>query len=541
MDVLARWLDELLGGLLWIALASAVGGVVWEVCGVRAWRCTSGAERVMVARGVTVLSVGAVGVALAQSLQMAVKAWLLLAAFGQSPFPAIVHTLSFQAGGARALLALGLGLVAWGLRKRPAARRRWAGVSLLAAGVLLSGAWLSHAVGRTHARVALMTLTVLHEAGGAIWLGGVIHLSALWGLARQRPELREVWVLWLWRFSGLAAGAVLLSLTAGVALAWSYVGTWQGLVGTGYGSLVVAKGGLLTGALALGGVNFWAVHRRRHQRVGVTLSTQVPGVLEGEILLLSGLMMVAVALASLPPAADTPDEQARGSEIAAVFWPKWPRLTSPSLAAVLPGASGASADGAEALRVAKADWSDFNHNVAGLCVLVIGGCGLAAQVWGGSWARHWPLGWVALAAFLLVRSDPSDWPLGPTGWWDGLWSAEVLQHRLATLLAAGLGLLEWRARTASAPRPWVPYLFPGLCALGGVLLLTHAHGALEPQQEFLMQVSHTAMGVLALITACGRWLELRLAPPAGRFAGLSAHLALLGIGVLLIFYREPLG
>jgi putative copper resistance protein D len=541
MDVLARWLDELLGGLLWIALASAVGGVVWEVCGVRAWRCTSGAARVMVARGVTVLSVGAVGVALAQGLQLAVKAWVLLATFGQSPFPAIVHTLPFRAGGARALLALGLGLVAWGLRKRPAARRRWAGVSLLAGGVLLSGAWLSHAVGRTDARVALMTLTVLHEAGGAIWLGGVIHLSALWGLARQRPELREVWVLWLGRFSGLATGAVLLSLTAGVALAWSYVGTWQGLVGTGYGSLVVAKAGLLTGALALGGVNFWAVHRGLRQRVGVTVSTQVPGVLEGEILLLSGLMIVAVALASLPPAADTPDEQARVSEVAAVFRPKWPRLTSPPLAAVLPGAPGASAHGTEALLVAKADWSDFNHNVAGLCVLVMGACGLAAQVWGGSWAKHWPLGWVALAGFLLVRSDPTDWPLGPTGWWDGLWQADVLQHRLATLLAAELGLLEWWARTASAPRPWVPYLFPGLCALGGVLLLTHAHSPLEPRHEFLIQVSHTAMGVLALITACGRWLELRLAPPARRFAGLGAHLALLGIGVLLIFYREHLG
>jgi len=541
MDVLASWLETLLGGLLWIALASAVGGVVWQVCGVRAWRCTSEAARVMVVRGVTVLSVGAAGVALAQGLQLAVKAWLLRTAFGPAPLSVVAHTLPFRAGGARALLALGLALAAGGVRQRPASRRRWAGVTLLAAGVLLSGAWLSHAVGRPQARVALMTLTVLHEMGGAIWLGGVIHLSALWGLARQRPDLREVWVFWLGRFSGLATGAVLLSLTAGVGLAWSYVGTWQGLLGTGYGTLVVAKGGLLAVALALGGMNSWTAHRGRRRGVNLTASTLVPGVLEGEILLLSGLMMVAVALASLPPAADTPDEQARGSEVAAVFWPKWPRLTSPPLAAVLPGASGASTASTEALLVANADWSDFNHNVAGLCVLVIGGCALAAQVWGGSWAKHWPLGWVALAGFLLVRSDPNDWPLGPTGWWDGLWQAEVLQHRLATLLACGLGLLEWRARTASAPRPWVSHLFPGLCALGGVLLLTHAHSALEPQQEFLIQVSHTAMGVLALIMACGRWLELRLAPPVGRVASLSAHLALLGIGLLLVFYREHLG
>src|SRR5262245_44968478 len=344
----------------------------------------------------------------------------------------------------------------------------------------MSGARLSHGVGRIHGRAALMTLTVLHEAGGAIWLGGIIQLGTLWRLVRRRPELRELWVVWLGRFSGLATGAVVVSVTAGVALAWSYGGTWQGLLGTGYGTLVVAKGGLLAMVLALGGMNYWAAHRGHRRGVNMTASTLVPGLLEGEILLLSGLMMVAVALASLPPAADTPDEQAHGSEVAAVFQPKWPRLTSPPLAAVLPGASGASADGAEALLVANADWSDFNHNVAGLFVLVIGLCGPAAEVGGGSGGKHWPLGWVALAPFLLVRSDPSDWPLGPTGLWDGLWQAEVLQHRLATLLAAGLGLLEWRARAAFAPRPWSPYLFPGLCALGGILLLTHAHSALEP-------------------------------------------------------------
>jgi copper resistance protein D len=407
--------------------------------------------------------------------------------------------------------------------------------------MLLSGAWLGHGAGRDQGRVALMTLTVLHEAGGAIWLGGIIQLGTLWGLVRRRPELRELWGVWLGRFSGLATGAVVVSVTAGLALAWSYVGTWQGLLGTGYGSLVVAKAGLLTGALALGGMNYWAVHRGRRRGVHMTAPTLAPGVLEGEILLLGGLMLVAVALASLPPAADTPDEQARASEVAAVFRPKWPRLTSPPLAAVRPGASRASTGGAAAQPGAKADWSDFNHNVAGLGVLVIGGCGFAAQVWKGSWAKHWSLGWVALAGFLLVRSDPNDWPLGPTGWWEGLWQADVLQHRLATLLTCGLGLLEWRARTAPAPRPWVSSLFPGLCGLGGVLLLTHAHGALEPRQEFLIQVPHTAMGVLALLVACGRWLEFRLAPPVGRFAGLIAHLALLGIGLLLVFYREHPG
>jgi hypothetical protein len=40
---------------------------------------------------------------------------------------------------------------------------------------------------------------------------------------------------------------------------------------------------------------------------------------------------------------------------------------------------------------------------------------------------------------------------------------------------------------------------------------------------------------------CGRWLELRLATPAGRLAGLGSIVALNLIALILVFYREPLG
>ena len=58
------------------------------------------------------------------------------------------------------------------------------------------------------------------------------------------------------------------------------------------------------------------------------------------------------------------------------------------------------------------------------------------------------------------------------------------------------------------------------------------------KQEYLFQVTHTAMGSLAVIMACGRWLELRLRPSVGRGAGLVSILAMLGIGLILLFYRE---
>jgi putative copper resistance protein D len=114
--------------------------------------------------------------------------------------------------------------------------------------------------------------------------------------------------------------------------------------------------------------------------------------------------------------------------------------------------------------------------------------------------------------------------------------AEALQHQIGALLALTLGLVEWRARTA--PRRVAPYVLPVLAAAGGVLLLTHAHVAFEAKSSYLVQVTHVAMGALAVVLACARWLELRSGPAMGRVAGTGASVAMMLIALVLIFYRE---
>jgi hypothetical protein len=98
-----------------------------------------------------------------------------------------------------------------------------------------------------------------------------------------------------------------------------------------------------------------------------------------------------------------------------------------------------------------------------------------------------------------------------------LWKidAEGIQHRIAALLVLALGALEWRARAKPDRGSLLPYVFPALGAAGAVLLLTHSHAAFQSKQSFLVQVTHTTMGALAALLVAGRWLELRLAPPAG--------------------------
>jgi copper resistance protein D len=106
------------------------------------------------------------------------------------------------------------------------------------------------------------------------------------------------------------------------------------------------------------------------------------------------------------------------------------------------------------------------------------------------------------------------------------------------LIACVLGLIEWRVRAKGRRDTPLGYVIPLLCAMGGLLLLGHIHAGFQLKEEFLIQMTHNAIGLLAVIMACGRWLELRLTPPAGRLGGAVFMSALFVVGLILLFYRE---
>lgn len=228
-----------------------------------------------------------------------------------------------------------------------------------------------------------------------------------------------------------------------------------------------------------------------------------------------------------------------------MFAPKKPTLTTPTHEAYLSDESARSELAGKPPSVAGTQWSDYNHNVAGLVLVAMAIVGLLSYVRGFGWARLWPFGFVALSVFLFFRSDAETWPLGPVGFWDSLLAdTEVLQHRVATVLAFALGAIEMRSRALSFTRRRVRYLFPVLCAVGGILLVTHAHTPFEIKRDYLIQSTHLAMGLLALVMAAGRWLELRFADAQmvreSKVAGIVAVAAMLLIGLILVFYREPM-
>lgn len=528
MLALADFTDGLLRGTVLVALAVLVAAVPWGLVVLRATRRAPDDPGARRAAG---LVVGFALVLVAcQATLLGLKIAVLTENVGPGAFAAFATTLQFQGGAAR--LVLGLVVVAVGLwlRAAPNDGRRWAALAVADAALLAAGAALVHAAGRLEDRGTLMTLTVLHQAAGVVWVGGLVHLVALGRLAPRDARAAALWPDAVGRFARVAIAAVALAALSSAPLVWTYVGSVGGLVGSGYGSLVLAKLALMGVALGFGARNFFAGRRGADAR-------RTPALIEAEGLLLVTLLFTAASLASQPPSVDTPETQATPAELVEVFRPKWPTLTTPSVATKRAQTADPLAVVGNERTPTAYSWSNFSHNVAGVFLLGMSVLALVRLTGRARWARHWPLGLVALAVFVFLRASASDgtWPYGDVAPWSG--DAEGLQHRIAAVLALALGLLEWRARVARDPGR-LARLFPTLAAFGGILLLTHAHVAFEGKSSYLVQVTHVAMGVLAVLLAAGRWLELRLPGRAGRIAGVASGAAMLLIALVLLFYRE---
>jgi putative copper resistance protein D len=231
-----------------------------------------------------------------------------------------------------------------------------------------------------------------------------------------------------------------LLLATGIVLAWRYVGSWQGLLGTGYGSLVLAKTWLLAVDARVGGTQFLGgpalaarSSRCRASRVACRFS-RGRGVSAGRPVVPRGERFVAAA------GDGHPDLTAAIPEVVQMFAPKRPALSTPAHNAYLTDEAARSA-------LAGKPPSDRGHTMVGLqpqhrrsVPHGDGRCGpavLSTRIFLGALLA---VGFMALAVFLFFRSDAETWPLGPVGFWHStLGDTEVLQHRMATALAFALG------------------------------------------------------------------------------------------------------
>lgn len=441
MQGFADFFDGVLGGAVLVALAIALGGVAFALVVVP--RDAGLATEHLRTRAARLLAVAAGVLALCQLAVLGLKAVVLAADLGEVVLERFPATLQFRAGVARAACAALPAGAAGRAAGRPSATAPWTSVLVLAGATAASGAWLVHAAGRGDGRAALMIWTVLHQVAASVWAGGLVHLGSVWRLGRHDAVIAALWPRVLVRFSTLALVSVAALVALALPLTWRNVGSWSGLVGTAYGSLVLTKAALLGAALALAAANHLAARAYRRRGRRDTLTATVPLTLEAETLLAIVLPFSAASLSSQPPARDVA-EKATVAEVVEVFRPKTPSLRTLSVETMKRSTADPYAAVGGERNYASYSWSNFSHNVAGVALLPMGLVALGSH-FGWRWARNWPAGLVLLGVFVFLRSLAVDGvgPFGVRGFWQStLTSAEDLEHRLAGVLATTLGLVE---------------------------------------------------------------------------------------------------
>ncbi|MCK9634750.1 MAG: CopD family protein [Methylobacter tundripaludum] len=544
MAGIADFLDSLIGGFDLICFALAIGSLFWGLFVLRPWNNGDGYNAVLLQRTITLLYKGGFWLAAAQIFKIILKIWLMAAVLERWPFPEFASTTQFIGGLVRAVLTVFLaGYCYQYLSKNPFSKRHWITASIVALPMIISGAWLVHGAGRFENQFILMSLTVVHQLAAAAWIGGVFQLVNIWLLRSSKQVPAELWPVLLKRFSTFGIASVAMILISGLPIALQYIDTWNGLIGTGYGNLLMVKITLMAIALGFAWLNRSAILAFGFSGDHHALNNRVPYYIEAETFVLVTLLFTAASLASQPPAIDIPTLTASWQEVLNTFNPQIPQTSSPTHTDLIAGEAGRVAIVGQVPSLAATEWSNYNHNISGIFLTVMSFFAMLSYVNKSGFERlkYWPLGFVGLGIFLFFRSDAETWPLGPIGFWESTFNnGEVLQHRIATLLVFVLGIMELSARITKTPDSKLPFVFPLLAAFGGLMLLTHSHVGFQPKSAFLIQVGHTMMGIFSLILATGRWLELKLDRPGKEIAGFISVAAMFQIGLILMFYREPL-
>jgi copper resistance protein D len=409
------------------------------------------------------------------------------------------------------------------------------------ASVAAGSTMLSHSAARVEFHWTLMFLTLVHHAAGAAWIGGLPYL--LIALRHARGEIARKLSD---RFSRLAVVSVAALAGAGAGMAYLYVGSAPAATGTTYGVMLLAKVILTSVLVLLGALNLQVVRAVRRGRSPDLLPLR--RFAEAEVGIGFTVLLAAASLTSTPPAIDVVADRVTGQEIVRRMTPRWPRMETPALAELSPANAlvvpentwlpGSFVPG-QARQVSKpADiaWSEYNHHWAGLVVLMAGVLAAFSRKFG--WARHWPLAFLGLAVFLLIRADSENWPLGPRGFWESFRVAEVAQHRFFVLLIVAFVIFEWAVQTGRLARHRAGLVFPLVCAVGGSLLMTHSHSLGNVKEELLAELTHIPLAIFAVVAGWSRWLEIRL--PSAR-AGVVAWIwpiCFALMGTVLMLYRE---
>jgi copper resistance protein D len=489
---------------------------------------------------------GAIALSLTQVLFVILNS-LVLRATVEIPFSEVLGA-NFVGAGALAIVA-SMTIAFW----PSAARNSLSPVVLIpSAMILASSVMTSHSASRMEGRSILVGLTAIHYLATAAWIGGLPFLL----LAVKRLSEGDAKSNAIRRFSRLAQISVLALIVAGVAMSWAYLGSIAAIYGTAYGVMISAKVALLLCLLLVGAANYYIV-KGLDGPDGADGKKSLVRFGEAEIGIGLTVILAAASLTSQPPGVDLTQDRVTLHEIAARFAPRVPRFSSPPLNELsvpteqiysqaaaaghaLPPAYVPGQTQWNPSTTGDIEWSEYNHNWAGLIVLLMGVLALLSRSRYFAWAKIWPLMFLGLAVFLFLRADPENWPLGPNGFWKSFGVVDVLQHRLAVALIVVFAIFQYRVETKKLKSMAAALVFPIVCALGGVVLLTHTHALSNVKEEMLTELSHTPLAIFGIMAGWSRWLELRLPEQnqARKYLKWIWPVCFIFIGIILMDYHE---
>jgi putative copper resistance protein D len=481
------------------------------------------------------LRLSAVGLAIVQLLYLYVDSAVLMAT-ADIGFGGVVGANFFISGSIVLVAALFTAIVA----SRDKKVASWA-LPVLTVVIMAASVMTNHAASRLEGRPLLVTLSSIHELATGFWIGGLPFLVL--GLYRAK-DLDTRWYI-TERFSRMALFSVGALAISGLVMSVIYIGSWQAVLGTAYGIMVLAKVIMLGVLLILGGVNFLLLRNFPKDQVMPRLRRLI----EAEVGIGITVILTAASLTSQPPAVDQVSDTVTPSQVWHRFRPEPPRLaynfipeidSATGKALPPPNANAVNIDGVPLTPrfINNTIESESNHHWMGLVVLAMGLFALLARTGKVPWAEYWPLLLIGIAVFIVLFADTECWPVGSKSVGACFADPEVFQHRMAALVSVGFAVFELRVRRQKKENdPWA-MVFPLMCALGGAVLLTHQHAISNVKENSLVELSHVPMGVIAVFAGWARWLELRLPEENRAIPSWIWPMCFVLIGAGLLNYRE---
>ena len=187
------------------------------------------------------------------------------------------------------------------LRERP----RLAAAAALVA--ICSPALVGHS--RAVVPAWLVTATdVIHLVAGALWLGGLVGLALTLPLITRRGTVAAEIVT---RFSTLAAASLAALAVSGVLMGWRILGSWDNLLNSTYGTLLMTKIALVVAVAVMAAGNRLLVLPRVRQAAGHDDTVEAGSMLRRAVLMEAGVLVVVLGVTGF--LVDQPPQAGAGS------------------------------------------------------------------------------------------------------------------------------------------------------------------------------------------------------------------------------------